>query len=208
MPRPSYLYRRNGTYYVVRRVPTELVNQYGKQSVRRSLKTADFSAARRQSWAELTQIEGEFWRWFESNVTHGSGQQLSTKTLSVAIKDWIVDQSPHWSSKMMGDVAFVMPVVLSIRRDRPAARIKRAEIRDMKATVSRLPTKFNKLRLIHSRSIPEVIRVAEAHRLHRLSTASVNRYIGHTNSLFEWYVREQIMGSNPAKVITGQCTQS
>lgn len=199
MPRPSYLYRRNGVYYVVRRVPLDLVKIFGKQLVRRSLRTSDASLARRRAWAELIEIEREFGRWFESDVAHASGPYLPTKSLSEAIEAWIVDRSPRWSSKMRDDVDFVMPVILKILGDRPVSRITRTEVRGLKSVVSKLPANFSKLRLTRDRPIPEVVRLAEAHSLRLLSTASINRYVGHTHSLFEWCCQEQIIGSNPAK---------
>lgn len=199
MGKPTYLQRRNGVYYVTRKVPKISQISLKKQYVKRSLRTTDYSVAKIKMWKVLQELESLFDSGAEDKVDHRSSPPLLTSPLSEVIEAWIADRSGRWSQSMKDDVGFVMPVVIRIIGNKPVSEISRADVRSMKDKVSRLPKNFTKLRLTRNRTIDDAILAGELKRLPRLSNASVNRYIGHLHTLMEWCVHEQIILTNPAK---------
>lgn len=199
MGRPTYLQRRIGIYYIVRKVPVAARLSLGKQYVKRSLKTCDFATAKAKMWPILGQLEAEFAAGAEDKVDHSSCPLLLTSTLSEVVEAWIADRSSRWSQSMKDDVSFVMPEVIRIIGNKPVGQIFRTDIRSMKDKVSRIPKNFSKLKITRDRTIDEAILIGERNKLRRLSNASVNRYIGHLHTFMSWCVNEQIVQSNPAK---------
>lgn len=199
MGKPTYLHRRNGVYYIIRKVPVAARLSVGKQYVRRSLGTTDYSIAKAKLWEALHDLEKQFSAGAEDKVDQRSYPPLLTKLLSEVIEAWISDRTGRWSQSMKDDVGFVMPVVVRIIGDKPVKEVSRLDVRSMRDKVSRLPRNFTKLRSTRNRSIDDAILIGERMKLPRLSNASINRYIGHLHTFMEWCVHEQIVHSNPAK---------
>jgi hypothetical protein len=153
MGKPTYLQRRNGIYYVFRKVPVAARLSFGKQYVRRSLRTSDYSIAKARLRDALQDLEKQFSADAGDKVDHGSCPHLMTKQLSEVIEVWISDRSVRWFQSMKDEVGFVMPVVLRFIGKKPVTEISRPDVRAMRDKVSRLPKNFTKLSSTRNRSI-------------------------------------------------------
>ena len=78
-----YLFRKRGIFYLRKRIPKELIGQYGRAFVQKSLRTSDRNIAVRLSGKILDALEHE-WRQklFEMPAEQSAFEFLSNKPLS------------------------------------------------------------------------------------------------------------------------------
>ena len=198
MPRLPYAVRHRGRFYAQVRVPADLRNLYGKQILRRSLKTSEYRVALQRLPTALGEIRAEF--------EHARGSDVSPRCitrcisiLSEAVEAYKTDRKSRWSWKMTVETNFVLGTLIAAIGDKPLAEIERADLRAYRDLARRLPPNFTKRRETRGKPLLEVAEVAERLGWPTVSRGTLNRYTGHAHALFEWLVNEHLIERNPAK---------
>lgn len=79
----KYMRQRGGKWTIVRKVPTDVVEQFGRKQVWRSLNTGDLSMANTRYLAVMAEIEAEF---DKARLNQASSKPMSLNTVDI---EWI-----------------------------------------------------------------------------------------------------------------------
>ncbi|MEM7176756.1 MAG: DUF6538 domain-containing protein, partial [Pseudomonadota bacterium] len=106
LPKANHIWKRNGVFYVRKRVPTHLVQTLGRAEINKSLKTSDYREAKRRAVSELEKFELSF-ELAEKELAKGSPgkpskiEELSLRDLIGMVDQWYedhrVDLMKNWS---------------------------------------------------------------------------------------------------------------
>jgi len=152
---PNYLERRDGRFYLKRRVPKALVEAYGKTVIRRALGTGDIHEARIRLRRALVEIDAEFSSLTDGNEGPdgasapaagrvGLGHPVSSLSLSDAAARFIADRQESWGRKTLLEYRSILPILTQIIGDKPLVRVTRQDCRRVKDVVPKIPTNATK----------------------------------------------------------------
>jgi len=208
---PNYLERRDGRFYLKRRVPKALVAAYGKTVIRRALGTADIHEARIRLRQALVEIDAEFASLAVGNEgpdvasapspgrVGRQGQPVSSLSLSDAAARFIADRRESWGRKTLLEYRSILPIIIEIIGDKPLTRVTRQDCRHVKDVVPQIPTNVTKRPQTRNLKIVDAIKWAEGNAAPTLSPETINKYISSLTAFMSWAETEGHITHSPAR---------
>ena len=128
-----YLIRKRGVFYLQKRIPKDLVNYYGKEFIRKSLKTKDRNSAIRISSHLITALEREWldkrFNLSESNSVHDvlTSREPVVPILSEALQTYCQMKGKLDNKRFYRHVSRVIGEVISVSGDKMLSAYSRAD---------------------------------------------------------------------------------
>ncbi|SHI45226.1 Site-specific recombinase XerD [Malonomonas rubra DSM 5091] len=195
-----HLVKRNSSYYFRIRIPSDLIDHFQRTEVRKSLKTADLSAAK----ILCSHWEGKFQQSF-ALLRSGARYPLEelfpaekkSQNLSTLIDQYVQDRSPHWTERTKIEFVQYLSVLLNLIGDKPPASISRADCLACRDLLRKLPPNFTKKKKYKGMSV-KAIAESNDETVH-LSAKTVNKFLTLLSSFFKWCIKQDLLSQNPSE---------
>ena len=128
-----YQIRKRGVFYLQKRIPKDLVNYYGKEFIRKSLKTKDRNSAIRISSHLITALEREWldkrFNLSETNSVHDvlTSREPVVPILSEALQTYCQMKGKLDNKRFYRHVSRVIGEVISVSGDKMLSAYSRAD---------------------------------------------------------------------------------
>jgi len=216
---------RKSTYQFCRRVPLDLRLKYPSSTIRHSLKTKDFSEAKRRRNTLLVQYDNEFQRLrldrcSSASLTVNAFQsepvaivpqacvqtQSSSESAVVSSSTSLSDLTSFYMAKLrlggnkktIQDFSSSIDVALQyFGSDTRASSINREMVRTFMLFLTKLPVRFALSKKTRGRSIQEVVEIADQFSLERSSIPTVNKRLDVLRAVFSYGLEEDKVAKNP-----------
>ena len=205
----DFLERRDGRYFIRRRVPADLIPVLGKKVIRQALRTADPVQARvlvREKACELDCLFAAQRDVGNENQRCRTAMPKSADnevTVQEATERFKQDRRHHWSRKTEIEYELGLSMFVEFMGRRRLADISRQDCRDYQAFVRQLPSNFKKHPNTRKLKLSEIPKAAKSMELPLLSDKSVGKYMAMVSAFFSWADRETLVDKNPSKGLAG-----
>lgn len=213
----TYLQHRRGYYYLRFRVPKDLSAVFPEQEFLKSLHTQDKKSARLCSSKLISQVlevftllRGGFVSADQAKVKLSdllarkpkatseeplaSHSRHTSPTLQKIVEQYTKDHETAWTAKTRLEYASYYRLLLDVIGDRMASTIDRDTVRDLRDTLTRLPSNLYKKH--PGMSIQQVLSIPD---LKPMSITTVNKLLTLFGSLMRHCVKEGYRKDNPTE---------
>ncbi len=140
-------------------------------------------------------LKGEGERTYDAmfaDLDHGGPGEADLSVTEVAAR-WVEERGPTWAKRTRQEFEAAVRMFVEAVGDKPARRVTRADARDFKDLLMKVPASMSKRH--QGLTLPQAVKAGKDSP--RLAPASVNKYLGALSSLFSWAVMNDYADLNP-----------
>lgn len=158
-----------------------------------------YKFARRNHFKDLLTYNAQAtdYSLLEAQTVNANSAPKPQNKLANVLQGYLKELKPTISARSYKDQADCLHYLVDyFGADYPIMRLGIQEVQDIKAKLQVTPTGRNKGAKTKGKPLLEQIEIAEQEALNKLSTTSVNKYLGYFSSLFDWAKRNRLVETN------------